>query len=317
MVTDLERRLTYWNKSAERLYGWTADEAIGRVGRPICSIRTATPEKSQQAYEDVAAARRVDRRAAAAHQGRPPRHHRKPLDAGARRRRQGAQHPLDQHRRHRAARSSSSSSTAPSGWRASARWPAASRTTSTTCWRRSCSASSMLQDRHHRSETAARCSTTVGASARRGAEMVAQVLSFARGMEGQARRDRRATTWSPTSCASPATRCPKNIDIVTDGRSRAAADRTATPRSSTRCCSTSASTRAMRCRDGGTAHARGRARRSASARSHRRAGGRLRDAAGRRHRHRHSAGPARQDLRSVLHHQGSRARAPASASPPR
>lgn len=31
IVTDLERRITYWNKSAERLYGWTAAEANGRV----------------------------------------------------------------------------------------------------------------------------------------------------------------------------------------------------------------------------------------------------------------------------------------------
>ena len=31
LVTDLQRRLTFWNKSAERLYGWTAAEAIGKV----------------------------------------------------------------------------------------------------------------------------------------------------------------------------------------------------------------------------------------------------------------------------------------------
>ncbi|MDP3718878.1 MAG: PAS domain S-box protein [Acidobacteriota bacterium] len=31
IVTDLDRRITYWNKSAERLYGWTAAEAVGRV----------------------------------------------------------------------------------------------------------------------------------------------------------------------------------------------------------------------------------------------------------------------------------------------
>ena len=30
LVTDLQRRLTFWNKSAERLYGWTAEEALGR-----------------------------------------------------------------------------------------------------------------------------------------------------------------------------------------------------------------------------------------------------------------------------------------------
>src|SRR5918993_1633574 len=31
IVTDLERRLTFWNKSAERLYGWTAHEVMGKV----------------------------------------------------------------------------------------------------------------------------------------------------------------------------------------------------------------------------------------------------------------------------------------------
>src|SRR5439155_7662750 len=29
-VVDLSHRLTYWNKSAERLYGWTAKDAAGK-----------------------------------------------------------------------------------------------------------------------------------------------------------------------------------------------------------------------------------------------------------------------------------------------
>jgi PAS domain S-box-containing protein len=31
LVTNLQRRLTFWNKSAERLFGWTSREAIGQV----------------------------------------------------------------------------------------------------------------------------------------------------------------------------------------------------------------------------------------------------------------------------------------------
>jgi PAS domain S-box-containing protein len=35
LVRDLEHRILYWNKSAERLYGWTAQEAIGRSVRSM------------------------------------------------------------------------------------------------------------------------------------------------------------------------------------------------------------------------------------------------------------------------------------------
>src|SRR5262249_45594149 len=30
VVKDLQDRILYWNRGAERLYGWTADEALGR-----------------------------------------------------------------------------------------------------------------------------------------------------------------------------------------------------------------------------------------------------------------------------------------------
>ena len=29
-VCDLERRITYWSKSAERITGWSADQVVGR-----------------------------------------------------------------------------------------------------------------------------------------------------------------------------------------------------------------------------------------------------------------------------------------------
>ncbi|HRE84254.1 MAG TPA: PAS domain S-box protein, partial [Opitutaceae bacterium] len=34
-VRDLNYRITYWNKSAERLYGWSADEALGQSARTL------------------------------------------------------------------------------------------------------------------------------------------------------------------------------------------------------------------------------------------------------------------------------------------
>jgi PAS domain S-box-containing protein len=35
IVRDLAHRITYWNKSAERLYGWTAVEILGKVARDL------------------------------------------------------------------------------------------------------------------------------------------------------------------------------------------------------------------------------------------------------------------------------------------
>ena len=35
IVRDLDDRIFYWNKSAERLYGWTTDEAIGRDAKEL------------------------------------------------------------------------------------------------------------------------------------------------------------------------------------------------------------------------------------------------------------------------------------------
>ncbi len=36
-VTDLDQRLLFWNKSAERLYGWAANEALGRNANELLS----------------------------------------------------------------------------------------------------------------------------------------------------------------------------------------------------------------------------------------------------------------------------------------
>ena len=54
LVTDLERRLTFWNKSAERLYGWTGDEVLGKVVTELF-YPNGDAREVQQAYEDVVA----------------------------------------------------------------------------------------------------------------------------------------------------------------------------------------------------------------------------------------------------------------------
>lgn len=42
LVHDFEYRVSYWNLSAERLYGWTATEAVGRLSQPLIQDATAT-----------------------------------------------------------------------------------------------------------------------------------------------------------------------------------------------------------------------------------------------------------------------------------
>lgn len=50
LVCGLEHRVTYWNKSAERLYGWTSAEAIGRL---VTDITGQSAETFQQACDKV------------------------------------------------------------------------------------------------------------------------------------------------------------------------------------------------------------------------------------------------------------------------
>ncbi len=52
IVTDLDRRITYWNKSAERLYGWTSAEAVGRVITELF-YGDAGGDDASQAYHAV------------------------------------------------------------------------------------------------------------------------------------------------------------------------------------------------------------------------------------------------------------------------
>lgn len=50
VVCDLDLRITYWNKSAERVFGWTAGEAIGRSDAGLLHV---DPNTAQEAREQV------------------------------------------------------------------------------------------------------------------------------------------------------------------------------------------------------------------------------------------------------------------------
>jgi len=45
LVRDMEGRVLFWNKGAERLYGWSREEAIGRH---VCDLYYADPEKFEE-----------------------------------------------------------------------------------------------------------------------------------------------------------------------------------------------------------------------------------------------------------------------------
>jgi len=47
IATDLDGKITYWNQSAEELYGWSAEEALGRQVVEVAPAQTA----KEQAYE--------------------------------------------------------------------------------------------------------------------------------------------------------------------------------------------------------------------------------------------------------------------------
>jgi PAS domain S-box-containing protein len=51
IVRDLGHRITYWNKSAERLYGWTAGEVLGTVARGLQPDPSAFDEATRRVLE--------------------------------------------------------------------------------------------------------------------------------------------------------------------------------------------------------------------------------------------------------------------------
>jgi PAS domain S-box-containing protein len=52
MATDLERVITFWNKAAEHMYGWTAEEAIGKSA-PMLLRSELTENKRQHILDEL------------------------------------------------------------------------------------------------------------------------------------------------------------------------------------------------------------------------------------------------------------------------
>ncbi len=180
LVRDLEDRVEFWNRGAERLYGWSAEEALGRS---IAEMLYEETELYFEAKGKLPRDRQMERRTAPDAQEWRGGHRQLPLESGPR---------LRMAIRNPSSRSTATSPTsgsskprlsAPSASRASAPWPAAWPTISTTSsspssWsRRSCAAKSRLEDRDKFLEI-------VEASAQRGVGIVKQVLTFARGADG-------------------------------------------------------------------------------------------------------------------------------------
>jgi PAS domain S-box-containing protein len=73
LVCDMDGRISYWNRGAEDLFGWTADEALGQLAHEL--LQTVWPEP----FADIAARllARADGRASSSTPARRDAHHRR------------------------------------------------------------------------------------------------------------------------------------------------------------------------------------------------------------------------------------------------
>ncbi|HYY99122.1 MAG TPA: PAS domain S-box protein, partial [Pyrinomonadaceae bacterium] len=53
IVRDLDHRVLFWNKGAERLYGWTGEEAIGRTARELGLLNEVNAAQFEEARRAV------------------------------------------------------------------------------------------------------------------------------------------------------------------------------------------------------------------------------------------------------------------------
>jgi PAS domain S-box-containing protein len=140
VVCDLDYLISYWNKGAERIYGWTAEEFLGREFNDHLhpgespaqnQARAQVLDKGEWMGELKHQTKSGQELTVQSRWTLARDHDAKPRAC------------CSSTRTSPTRRSARRSSFAPSGSRASARLPAASRTTSTTCsppssWRRSC-----------------------------------------------------------------------------------------------------------------------------------------------------------------------------------
>ena len=49
IALDMERRMTFWNRGAEEMYGWTAAEVIGRVAHALLDTQFPPPLEDRAA----------------------------------------------------------------------------------------------------------------------------------------------------------------------------------------------------------------------------------------------------------------------------
>src|SRR5262249_40641903 len=52
-VRDMDDVITYWNRGAEELYGWSEEDAVGKTAREL--LRTIVPEASANAHDELLA----------------------------------------------------------------------------------------------------------------------------------------------------------------------------------------------------------------------------------------------------------------------
>jgi PAS domain S-box-containing protein len=98
IVQDMEGRITYWNRAAERLYGWPAADALGRPAAHLLDV-IGSPQHANLVPVLLRNGEWNGETRQATRSG-PGHHHEQSSNAASPCRRQTARHPGDQYRHH-------------------------------------------------------------------------------------------------------------------------------------------------------------------------------------------------------------------------